>query len=171
VLIGFLDGQGRAYDLNFHTLRRRLRDKDGAWETEAGESLSGGVSIEAAMFLQTPRSHLLLRPTSGSAFATDRRLLFVAGDDVPRTPQEPTTFNIAVHVPGTAVGQLFEENGGREVIEVLRDEVRGLTESRAELTLRVASKWIGGGADVAEFLLVLRPLAAARQAIAPLALS
>ena len=170
MLVGFLNGQGRAYDLNFRTLKRRLRDAEGAWETESGESLSGGVSVEAAMFLQTPQPHLLLRPTSGFAVATDRRLVFVAGEDVPRTAEEPTTFNVAIHVPGTAAGQLFEENGGREVVEVRRDEIRGVTESRAELTLRIAAKWIGG-AEPAEFLLVLRPLAAARQAVASLGLS
>ena len=170
MLVGFLDGQGRAYDLNFRTLKRRLRDADGGWEAEGGESFSAGVSVEAAMFLQTPRSHLLLRPTSGFAVSTDRRLVFVAGEEVSRTAEEPTTFNVTVHVPGTAVGQLFEENGGREVVEVRRDEIRGLMESRAELTLRIAAKWVGG-AEPAEFLLVLRPLAAAREAIASLGLS
>ncbi|TLZ50880.1 MAG: hypothetical protein E6K18_06320 [Methanobacteriota archaeon] len=170
VLVGFLDGQGRAYDLNFRTMKRRLRDVDGGWEIEAGETFSAGVSVEAAMFLQMPRPHLLLRPTSGSAYATGRRLLFVAGEAVPRTPEEPTTYNVAIRVPPTAVDQLFREMGGREILEIRRDEVRGSTESRSELTLRIAAKWIGGD-DPTEFLLILRPIAAARQAVAPLALS
>ena len=169
MLLGFLDGQGRAYDLNFRTLKRRLRDAEGAWETEPGESLAAGVSVETAMFLQTPRTHLLLRPTRGMALASDRRLLFVAGDDVARTPDEPTTFNVAIHVPRTAVDHLFVEMGGREIVEVGRSDMRGVIDAANELTVRIASAWIGGGD--AEFLLVLRPVAAARDAIAPLGLS
>jgi len=170
VLVGFLDGQGRAYDLNFRTLKRRLRDADGAWDAEAGETFASGVSVEAAMFLQTPRPHLLLRPTSGTAHTSDGRLLFVAGDRVERTPDEPTTFNVAIRVPRTAVDHLFSDTGGREVVEVRREEIGGVVEARNELTLRVAARWVGGGDAPSEFLLVLRPIAAARRAVEPLRL-
>ena len=171
VLLGFLDGQGRAYDLNFRTLKRRLRDTEGAWELEPNESLGGGVSVEVALFLQTPRTHLLMRPTSGTAYASTRRLVFLAGGEVPRTLEEPTTFNVAIHVPRTAVDHLFREMGGREIVEVRTEEVRDVMEARAELTLKAGAQWLGGGQEPAEFLLVGRPAEAARRAIAPLGLS
>jgi len=170
VLVGFLDAEGRAYDLTFGTLKRRLRDADGAWAFGEGEALGGETPVEAALFLQVPTAHLLLRPTNGVAAASDRRLLFLAATGAERTPEEPTRFNVAVRAPPMAVGQLFRD-GGREVVEVLRDDVRGTMETRAELTLRLEAPWIGGGAQPATFLLVLRPLAAARAALAPLGLS
>jgi len=170
VLLGFLDGQGRGYDLNFRTLKRRLRDAEGNWETEPGETLGAPVSVEAALFWEAERTHLLLRPTGGLAVTSPKRLIFLAGDAVPRTAEEPTTFNVSIHVPPTAVDHLFREMGGRELIEVRREDLRGTMESRAELTLRIEAPWIGGP-EPATFLLVLRPLAAAREAVAPLGLS
>jgi len=169
MLLGFLDGQGRTYDLTFGTLKRRLWDGDGAWHAELGETVGGGVSVEAAMFVQTPKSHLLLRPTSGTAHASDRRLVFLAAEDAERTPDEPTRFNVAIHAPPTAVDHLFRERGGREVLEIPRPEFHGLLESRAELTARIEAEWMGG--QTATFLLILRPLSAGREAVAPLRLS
>lgn len=171
MLLGFLDGQGRGYDLNFRTLKRRLRDAEGTWETEPGETLGAPVSVEAALFWETERTHLLLRPTSGLAVTSAKRLVFLAGDAVPRTAEEPTTFNVAIRVPPTAVDHLFREMGGREVLEVRREEIRETTESRAELALSVEAPWIGGGGKPASFLAILRPLAAAREAVGPLRLS
>lgn len=170
MLLGFVDGQGRAYDLNFRTLKRRLRDADGAWELEPGETLGGGVPLEAALFVQLPSHHLLLRPTRGTAVASDRRLVFLA-QSAERTSEAPTAFNVAIHIPRTAVDYLFRETGGSEIVEVRREEIRGTMESRAELTLRVEAPWIGGGSQAAPFLLVLRPLAAAQTAVEPLRLS
>ncbi len=166
--IGFLDAQGRLYDLNFRTLKRRLRDSDGEWDLATGEAISGEVSIEAAMFVETDRPHLLMRPTSGSALTTDRRLIFVAGTSVPRSAEEPTTFQVAIHVPRTAVDHLLREAGGREIVEVRKAEVREVLEAKAELTLRAQGPWIGG--STAGFLVVLRPANAARNAISPLGL-
>ncbi|MEK6851286.1 MAG: hypothetical protein AABY30_01970, partial [Candidatus Thermoplasmatota archaeon] len=162
--------QGRAYDLTFGTLKRRLRDAEGAWEREGGETLGDEVPVEAALFLQTPKTHLLLRPTRGVACASDRRLVFATATEAERTPEEPTRFNIAVHAPPMAVDQLFRE-GGREIVEVGREELRGTMETRAELTLRIEAPWVGGGRETATFLLVLRPLASGRSAVAPLGLS
>ena len=171
VLLGFLDGQGRGYDLNFRTLKRRLRDAEGNWETEPGETLGAPVSVEAALFWEAERTHLLLRPTGGLAVTSPKRLIFLAGDAVPRTAEEPTTFNVSIHVPPTAVDHLFREMGGREVLEVRREEIHGTTESRAELALRVQAPWVGGGDKPAAFLAILRPLEAARRTVAPLGLS
>ena len=165
--LGFLDAQGRLYDLNFRTTKRRLRSADGEWDLELGEAIGGDSSIEAALFVETDRPHLLMRPTSGSALTTDRRLIFVAGPSVPRTADEPTTFHVAIHVPRTAVDHLLREAGGREVVEVRREEVRGVLEAKAELSLRAEGPWVGGRAG---FLVILRPLAAARKAIAPFGL-
>lgn len=166
--LGFLDGQGRLYDLNFRTMKRRLRDTEGAWDLAAGEAIGGETSLEVAVFVQTDRPHLLLRPTSGMAVASDRRLIFLAGPSVPRSAEEPTPFQVAIHVPRTAVDHLLRDAGGREVVEVQKTEVREVLEAKAELTLRAQGPWIGGTS--AEFLVVLRPANAARRAIAPLGL-
>lgn len=171
MLLGFLDGQGRAYDLTFGTLKRRVKDAEGNWELEAGESLSAGISVECALFLQTPRPHLILRPTSGTVCASAKRLVFLAANDVERTSEEPTRFNVAIHAPPTAVDHLFRAQDGRELLEIRREEIRGSMESRAELTLQVEARWMGGGNAPASFALVLRPRATAREALAPLALS
>jgi len=166
--VGFLDGLGRLYDLNFRTTKRRLRGTDGEWELEAGETMGAEVSVETAVFVETDRPHLLMRPTSGSAFTTDRRLIFVAGSSVPRNPEEPTTFNVAIHVPRTAVDHLLREAGGREVVEFRKEEVREVLKAKAELTVHAQGPWLGKGTT--GFLVVLRPAEAARKAIAPLRL-
>ena len=165
--LGFLDAQGRLYDLNFRTTKRRLRGSDGEWELEAGEAVGAEGSVEAAVFVETDRPHLLMRPTSGLALTTDRRLIFVAGPSVPRNPEEPTTFNVAIQVPRTAVDHLLREAGGREVVELRKQDVRGILEAKAELTLRSEGPWIGGKAG---FLVVLRPADAARKAVSGLGL-
>ena len=170
VHLGFVDAHERLYDLNFRTMKRRLRDADGTWDVEPDESLSHGVSIEAAMFLEAPRPHLLLRPTSGVAYTSDRRLLFLAGETVERSAEEPTAFNVAIHVPRTAVDHLLRDARGREVVEVRRDEMRGRLESRAELTVKIQAAWLGSGTANAALLLVLRPMPAAIEALAPLRL-
>jgi hypothetical protein len=170
VLLGFLDGRGRAYDLTFRTLKRRLRDESGAWDLEPGEALAGGVPLEAALFLESPRPRLLLRPTTGSAAASARRLVFVAGEGVLRTTEEPTAFNVAVHVPPTAVDHLFRGSGGREVLEVRREDIRRAVASRADLALDLEATWVGGGKEPARFRLVLRPRPAAEEAVEPLGL-
>jgi hypothetical protein len=166
--IGFLDGQGRLYDLNFRTTKRRLRDLDGEWDLGTGEAIGAEVSLEAAVFVETDRPRLLMRPTSGSALATNRRLIFVAGPSVPRSAEEPTTFQVSIQVPRTAVDHLLREGGGREIVGLRKEEIRGTLQAKAELTLRAQSAWIGG--STAEFLVVLRPANAAKQAIAPLGL-
>lgn len=166
--LGFLDAQGRLYDLNFRTTKRRVRDDDGEWEFDPGEQIAGEVSVEAAMFVRTERPHLLLRQTSGTAISTDRRLVFVAGPSVPRSFEEPIAFQVSIHVPRTAVDHLMREAGGRELVEIRKAEIRGILEAKAELTLRVESPWIGG--NLAEFLLVLRPADAARKTVSPLGL-
>lgn len=164
--LGFLDGQGRLYDLNFRTMKRRLRNAEGEWELDPGEAIEAEVSIEAAMFVRTERPHLLLRPTSGTTVTTDRRLVFVAGPSVPRPADEPIAFQVGIHVPRTAVDHLMREAGGREVVEVRKTEVREVLKAQAELTLRTEAPWVGGAP--AEFHLVLRPADAAKKAIAPL---
>jgi len=166
--VGFLDGLGRLYDLNFRTTKRRLRGTDGEWELEAGETMGEEVSVEAAVFVEKDRPHLLMRPTSGSAFTTDRRLIFVAASSVLRSLEEPTTFNVAIHVPRTAVDHLLREAGGREVVEFRKEEVREVLKAKAELTVHAQGPWLGKGTT--GFLVVLRPAEAARKAIAPLRL-
>jgi hypothetical protein len=148
-------------------MKRRLKDADGEWDLAAGETLSGEVSVEAAMFVETDRPHLLMRPTSGSALTTDRRFVFVAGSSVPRNPEEPTTFNVAIHVPRTAVDHLLRDAGGREIVELRKEEVRGVLEAKAELTLRAEGPWLGGKTG---FLVVLRPAVAARKVVSALGL-
>ena len=169
MLLGFLDMHGRAYDLTFGTLKRRLWDEEGDWEREPGETLGDAVSVECALFLQTPKSHLLLRPTGGTSRASDRRLVFLAGEHAERNPEEPTRFNVAVRAPPTAVDHLFRERGGREIVEIRRAEVRAFLESREELTLQVEAAWMLSG--TAQFLLIVRPLRAGREAVARLGLS
>lgn len=170
MLVGFLDAEGRAYDLTFGTLKRRLRDADGAWAVGDEETLGAEVPVEGALFLQVPTKHLLLRPTEGVARTSDRRLLFLAASGRERTPEEPTRFNVAVRAPPMAVDQLFRA-GGREVVEFERKEVVGTLASRSDLTLRLQAHWMGGGAKPATLHFVLGPLAAARAAVAPLGLS
>lgn len=161
--LGFLDAQGRLYDLNFRTMKRRLRGADGEWEVDPGEAIGGEVSVEAAMFVRTERPHLLLRPTSGVALATDRRIVFVAGPSVPRSEEEPITFQVSIQVPRTAVDHLMRDAGGHEVVEVLKSEIREVLEARSELTLRAEGPWFGG--RTADFLLVLRPAEAAKRIV------
>lgn len=168
--LGYVDAPGRLYDLTFRTTKRRLRDREGEWTLEPGEAIGAVGSIEAAVFLGTEPPHLLLRATSGTAYATDRRLWFVAGGDVARTAEEPTAFHVAIRVPPTAVDHLLREAGGREIVEVLRGEIHGIQESRSDVALRLEAPWIGGGDAVAAFRLVLRPRDAARRVLVPLKL-
>lgn len=168
--LGYVDAQGRLYDLTFRATKRRLRDREGDWVLEPGEAVPSMERIEAALFLGAGPPHLLLKPTAGSVYATDRRMWFVAGDGVERTPEEPTAFQVSIRVPPTAVDHLLRAVGGREVVELLLGEIRQTQESRSDVTLEVEAPWIGGGDAAAAFRLVLRPRDAALRILGPLRL-
>lgn len=167
--LGFVDGQGRVYDLTFRTTKRRIRDAGGEWTLEPGEAIGASIAVWAEMFLGDEQRPLL-RATPGTAFATDRRLLFLAGDAVERTPEEPTAFRVSIRASGAAVDHLFRKAGGREVVEVRKADVKDRLETNEGITLRIEAPWLGKAEEHATFLLGLRPASAAHQAVAPIGL-
>lgn len=167
--LGFVDGKGRTYDLSFRTTKRRLWDADGDWVLEPGEKLSAPHPLEASVVLEGNPPRLLMRPTTGTARSSERRLVFLAGDDVERSPEDPTTFQVAIHVPPTAVDHLLREAGGREVLEVRREDIRALQTARGEVLLRADDRSLDPKA-VTSLQFALRPADAARAVLAPLRL-
>ena len=115
MLVGFVDGRGRAYDIGFRTLRFSLLDDEGLFLTGPSESVAVQAPAVASMDLVEPRSIPLLAPTHGELLGTDRRVVFLAAKGLPR--KQPYTFyNISLSLHSTAVQHFFTAQGGREFV-------------------------------------------------------
>jgi len=135
MILGYLDKDDRAYDLNFATLRLRIRiEAEGSKGTfvtfarvgeEAGSRYE--VSAEADLTASVGIDHgghlvPLLRPVRGHAYRHERGLLFVAAPPK-RDPDDPTFFLVKLRAMPTAVRFFFEDQEGTEMISVPDDEV------------------------------------------------
>src|SRR3989442_9469754 len=115
MLVGFVDGRGRAYDMGFRTLRFSLTDEEGLLATLAGETVRAQGAATASMDMMDAKQVPLLLPVRGDVTATGRRAVFLAGTRLP--PAGPFTFyNVSLALHKSAVEHFFTSEGGREVV-------------------------------------------------------
>jgi hypothetical protein len=157
VEVGAVDARGRAFDASFAALKRRLFTPDGQPTLEPGETLAASGALEVALSLVSGRREQpVLLPTWGEATTTSSRLLFLAGE-IDRERQT-TRLNIEFAVPPTAVDFFFRK-GGREFLEIRREEVQGTSTDPKGLTADVVAAW--PGPEVSRLKLRLAPRAEA----------
>ncbi len=136
MILGYVDVEDRIYDLNFATLRLRLRiealgPKEGSRVTFSQVAGAGSASYrildEADATAEVSMDHdgkrvPLLRPVDGHLFRHEKGLLFFASP-AQRDPDDPGFFLVKLRAMPSAVRYFFEDQEGREMISIPRDEI------------------------------------------------
>lgn len=135
MILGYLDKEDRAYDLNFATLRLRIRiESEKPLGTFVAFAPAGGgpgsryrVLGEADVSASVAMDHggdrvPLLRPVEGHLVRHERGLLFLA-TPAKRDADDPSFFLVKLRALPNAVRFFFEDQEGTEIISVPDDEV------------------------------------------------
>lgn len=167
MLLGFLDGRGRAYDLSFRTTKLRMLDADGELELRTGETVRGEGRLEASLLLERgDRWAVLLRPVPGTLVRTSERIVFLGDSDLARKDPRTTFFNVQLPVSVTAVRHLLEAESGREFLAVPLEEVAARSRTADALVVTVDATDVTRPSNRAAYRLELRPAADAEDVLA-----
>lgn len=150
MILGYIDKEDRAYDLNFATLRMRIRIEAVSGETRIGflqvgaagartYRVLGQAEVRAAASMDHG-GHLvpLLRPVPGRLHRHERGFLFVA-QPPKRAPEDPTFFLVKLRAMPEAVRFFFEDQEGTEILSVPDDEVIGVERVDDAVRVRVTA--------------------------------
>lgn len=150
MILGYLDKEHRAYDLNFATLRMRIHVESAPGGTRIAFASIGGpgardypvagqgdVTVSASMDHGGHRVPLL-RPVPGRLYRHERGLLFVA-DPPKRDTEDPTFFLVKLRAMPEAVRFFFEDQEGTEIVSIPDDEVVRLERSEEAVTVLVTA--------------------------------
>ncbi len=158
MILGYVDVQDRIYDLNFATLRLRVRIEPGpsasesrvAFSQVAGEGArayrvigEADVTAEAAMDHDGHRIPLL-RAVEGHLYRHEAGLLFFANPGK-RDPEDPGFFLVKLRAMPSAVRFFFEDQEGRELISIPNDEIlipRGRFARRGPACPTMSEDWV-----------------------------
>ncbi|HKW43624.1 MAG TPA: hypothetical protein VJP06_05490 [Thermoplasmata archaeon] len=136
MILGYVDKDDRIYDLNFATLRMRVRIEAGTGGKPARAAFSQVAGPGAATYAilretdavaEVSMDHdgkriPLLRAVEGHLSRHDAGLLFLASPTT-RDPEDPGYFLVKLRAMPSAVKFFFEDQEGREMISIPRDEV------------------------------------------------
>lgn len=152
MILGYVDADDRIYDLNFATLRLRVR-------VEAVESGSGNritfsqvagsgaagyrVLEEADATVEVSMDHdghrvPLLRPVEGHVYRHEGGILFIA-QPAARDPEDPGFFLVKLRAMPSAVRFFFEDRQGREMVSIPEDEILRTREERDAIAVFVSA--------------------------------
>lgn len=167
MIAGFVDGRGRAYGVDFRTLRLSLTDGEGMLLTGPGEAVRVQVGASLSMDIAGPKSVPFLRQVRGEFTATTARVVFLAAPGLPRT--EPYTFlNVALPLHPSAIEHFFTVQGGREFVQFGKEDVESSASAGAALELVLKGPAPGRPAEVARYRARIEPRSAGEHALAAL---
>ncbi len=136
MILGYLDANGRVYDLTFATLRLKVRTESGggtAGSRVVFSPATGGSDVAYRILGETDATasaamdhdgHAvpLLRPVEGHVYRHEAGLLFLAAPRS-RDPQDPSFFLVKLQAMPSALKYFFEDQEGTELLSIPRDEV------------------------------------------------
>ncbi len=136
MILGYVDKEDRIYDLSFATLRLRVRVEAGekgvgsrvVFSQIAGAgAASYSVVAEADATAEVSMDHdgrrvPLLRPVDGHLYRHDAGILFFASPSQ-RDAEDPGFFLVKLRAMPSAVQFFFEDQEGREMISIPKDEI------------------------------------------------
>lgn len=170
MILGYIDKEDRIYDLNFATLRLRVRieaGEKGAGSRVVFSQIAGGgaasysVVAEADTTAEVSMDHdgnrvPLLRPVEGHLYRHDAGLLFFASPSQ-RDPDDPGFFLVKLRAMPSAVHFFFEDQEGREMISIPKDEIlRSETEGDG-ITVYVSAANVALPKEKISYAVQLRP--------------
>ena len=178
MILGYVDSEDRIYDLNFATLRLRVRvgattSKEQAAITfsQVGEQESSksamtasyrvldesDATAEASMDHDGKRVPLL-RPVEGHLYRHEAGLLFFA-EPAQRDPEDPGFFLVKLRAMPSAVQFFFEDQQGREMISIPRDEILRVEDEADGITVYVSAANVALPKEKIAYAVQLRPAA------------
>jgi hypothetical protein len=182
MILGYVDSSDRLYDLGFGTLKMKMRlDSEGGsphvrFSKASGEGeVSYRVLAEADVTASIAMDHdghavPLLRPVEGHGYLHEGGLLFVASPKA-RDPAEPGFYLVQVRAMPSAVQFFFEDQEGREIISVPRDEVLGVGEKGRAVVVTVSAESVALPKEKIAYLLELAPASRAAPLVQGLPMS
>jgi len=136
MILGYVDSEDRIYDLNFATLKLRVRlepEASGSGTRVAFTQVAGSgaaayrVLAEADATAEASMDHdghriPLLRPVEGHLYRHEAGILFFA-EPAQRDPDDPGFYLVKLRAMPSAVRFFFEDQQGREMISIPNDEI------------------------------------------------
>lgn len=172
MIMGYVDSEDRIYDLNFATLRLRVRIEATDRSSEnrvifsqvAGEgSASYRVLGEADVTVEASMDHdgrrvPLLRPVEGHLYRHEAGYLFFA-TSVRRDQEDPGFFLVKLRAMPSAVRFFFEDRQGREMISIPEDEILRTQEEGDGITVYVSAANVALPKEKIAYAVQIRPAA------------
>lgn len=170
MILGYLDADERAYDLGFASLRLKIRTEsaeDGSrvvfsQPTGAGEvgyAVLGEADVTASLAMDHDGHPVpLLRPVPGHLWRHEGGLLFLAHPKT-RDPEDPGYYLVQTRAMLSAVKFFFEEQGGRELLSVPKDEILRVASDGKEPTVYVSAANIALPQEKIAYAIGLAPAA------------
>ena len=170
MILGYVDLEDRIYDLNFATLRLRVRVESGGKavgtqvvfsQIAGGGAASYRVIAEADATAEVSMDHdghrvPLLRPVDGHLYRHDAGLLFFASPSR-RDPDDPGFYLVKLRAMPSAVRFFFQDQEGREMISIPRDEVLRIAKEGDGLTVYVSAASVALPKEKIAYAVQLRP--------------
>ncbi len=135
MILGYVDSDDRIYDLGFATMRVRVRieaAEGGASRVAFSQVAGGGAASYRILGEADARAEVsmdhdghrvpLLREVDGHLYRHEAGLLFFASPAT-RDPEDPGYFLVKLRAMPSAVAFFFEDQQGRELVSIPRDEV------------------------------------------------
>lgn len=170
MILGYVDSDDRIYDLNFATMRMRVRVEAVERGSEARITFSqiagGGAASyrilgEADATAEVAMDHdghrvPLLRPVEGHLYRHEAGLLFLAAPPQ-RDPEDPGFYLVKLRAMPSAVRFFFEDQQGREVVSIPEDEILRSEEEGDGLTVYVSAASVALPKEKIAYAVRLRP--------------
>lgn len=172
MILGYVDSSDRLYDLGFGTLKMkmsldneggvsRVRFSKAAGEGEVAYRILAEAEVTASLAMDHDgRALPLLRPVPGHGYRHEGGLLFIASP-TSRDPQEPGFYLVQVRAMPSAVQFFFEDQEGREVISIPRDEVLAVDRKDHGVTVTVSAESVALPKEKIAYLFEIAPASSA----------
>lgn len=176
MILGYVDVEDRIYDLNFATLRLRVRVEAAGAKAASRVTFSqiagaGSASYrileEADATAEVSMDHdgkrvPLLRPVDGHLIRHEAGLLFFA-TPAKRDPDDPGFFLVKLRAMPSAVQYFFEDQEGREMISIPRDEILRTEPEGDGITVYVSAANVALPKEKIAYAVQLRPASRLRE--------
>src|SRR2546422_9866952 len=170
MILGYVDVEDRIYDLNFATLRLRVRveaagPKEGSRVTFSQVAGAGSASYrilkEADASAEVSMDHdgkrvPLLLPVVGHLIRHEAGLLFFA-TPARRDPDDPGFFLVKLRAMPSAVRYFFDDQQGREMISIPQDEILRAEKEGDGITIYVTAANVALPKEKIAYAVQLRP--------------
>jgi len=182
MILGYVDKEDRIYDLNFATLRLRVRleaGEKGAAPRVVFSQIAGAgaasyaVLTEADATAEVSMDHdghriPLLRPVEGHLYRHEAGLLFFASPSQ-RDPDDPGFFLVKLRAMPSAVQFFFDDQEGREMISIPKDEILRSEPEGDGITVYVSAANVALPKEKISYAVQLGPAARVQSVLSDLA--